>query len=133
MTGVGISRGLPRGRSGSLRLRELEPGPWFKSVSPNEYVRRYDEILYALDPIEIHERLFAFGTMPVLLCHERARDIQAGRCYCHRHLAAQWLENALGIRVPELGYALLDRFARFRTLGLDPTRFAETLILGSAE
>lgn len=41
--------------------------------------------------------------------------------------------NALGIRVPELGYALLDRFARFRTLGLDPTRFAETLILGSAE
>jgi hypothetical protein len=30
--------------------------------------------LNALDPAEIRDRLFALGTAPVLLCHERARD-----------------------------------------------------------
>jgi hypothetical protein len=133
MTGVGISRGLPRGRSGFRRLRELQPGPWFKSASPQEFVRRYDEILNALDPVEIWDRIFASGPAPVLLCHERARDIEAGRSFCHRHLAAEWLENRLGIRVQELGYPLLDRFARFRALGMDPARFGEILIPAKPE
>jgi hypothetical protein len=51
MTAVGISRGVPRNHSGSRWLRELEPGPWFKSVSVQEYVRRFSDILNDLDPI----------------------------------------------------------------------------------
>ena len=94
--------------------------PWFKSVLPQEYLRRYSEILNALDPIQIRDRLFALGNTPVLLCHERARDIEGGRCYCHRHLAAEWLEERLGVTVQELEHPLLDRFAYFRMLGIEP-------------
>jgi hypothetical protein len=124
MTAVGISRGVPRSHSGSLRLRELEPGPWFKSVPPQEYLRRYTNILNALDPAEIRDRLFALGTAPVLLCHERARDIQAGRRYCHRHLVAKWLEDTLEITVQELYHPRLDRFAYMRARGIEPPKFS---------
>ena len=39
-----------------------------------------------------------------------AKDIEAGICYCHRHLAAQWLEDSLGIKVEEVGHPDLPRF-----------------------
>ena len=42
---VGMSRGVPRWREGYRRLRELEPGPWFRSVPPAEYLVRYRDIL----------------------------------------------------------------------------------------
>ena len=38
---VGVSRGVPRGKSGYQRLRELEPGTWFNTVSPEQYLVRY--------------------------------------------------------------------------------------------
>jgi hypothetical protein len=122
-TAVGISRGVPRGRSGFRRLRELEPGPWFHSVDPHTYLRRYTEILSRLDPAAIRDQLLAFGGTPVMLCYEHADDIQSGSKWCHRHLAAQWLEDALNITVPELGHPRLDRFAYLRALGIEPPRF----------
>src|SRR5437660_1783561 len=92
-TAVGISRGTPRDRAGFRRLPALFPGPWFRSVAPETYLRRYAEILARLDPVAIRDQLLTFGAMPVLLCFERAADIHAGRCFCHRHLVAQWLED----------------------------------------
>jgi hypothetical protein len=92
-------------------------------VSPEIYLRRYGEILARLDPAAVRDRLLAFGGTPVLLCFERAADIQAGRGYCHRHLVAQWLEDTLGIAVPEVDHPGLDRFAYLRALGLEPPRF----------
>jgi hypothetical protein len=115
---VGISRGLPRGKCGYQRLRELEPGPWFKSVSPQRYLALYGEILARLEPREILDRLFGFGDIPVLLCWEKAQDCDAGKVWCHRHLAAQWLEDRLGIEVQEVGFPNLDRFAHLRSLGI---------------
>jgi hypothetical protein len=56
-TPVGISRGVPREKSGYHRLRDLEPGPWFKSVSPDQYLTRYGQILHALDPNAIRYQL----------------------------------------------------------------------------
>jgi hypothetical protein len=82
-------------------------------------LRRYTEILNALDPDEIRDRLFALGNAVVLLCHERTRDIEAGRCFCHRHVVAEWLEQTLGITVLELHYPRLDRFAYLQALGID--------------
>ena len=38
---VGVSRGVPRGKNGYHRLRELEPGPWFKSVTAERYLTLY--------------------------------------------------------------------------------------------
>ena len=42
---IGISRSVPRNeRPGYRRLRALEPGPWFNSVAPDEYLRRCNRI-----------------------------------------------------------------------------------------
>jgi hypothetical protein len=93
------------------------------SLSRPGSLRRYAEILASLDPAAIHDRLLAFGGTPVMLCFEGAADVHAGRCYCHRHLAAQWLEDRLGIEVQEVGHPQLDRFALLRALGIEPPRF----------
>jgi hypothetical protein len=117
-TPVGISRGVPRGKAGFLRLRELEPGPWFKSVAPRRYLTLYREILDRLDPRAIRDRLFAYGDLPVMLCWETAVDCHHGTKWCHRHLVAQWLEDRLDIEVSEVGYPNLDRFAFLRKNGI---------------
>lgn len=100
-TPVGISRGVPRREAGYRRLRDLEPGPWFKSVSPRKYLSLYRQILDCLDPRAIRDRLLGFGDLPVMLCWESASDCHHGTKWCHRHLVAQWLEDRLGIEVPE--------------------------------
>ena len=103
---------------GYRRLRALEPGSWFRSVTPARYLQLYDEILSRLDPAEIYNRLIAFGEHPVLLCWESASDCQLGKTFCHRHLVAQWLEDRLGIEVLEIGHSNLDRFAFLRAYGI---------------
>jgi hypothetical protein len=117
-TPVGISRGVPRGKAGYRRLRELEPGPWFKSVAPERYLALYREILDRLDPNETRDRLIGYGDTPVMLCWEGESDCHAGRAWCHRHLVAQWLEDRLGVEVHEVGYPNLDRFACLRTINI---------------
>jgi hypothetical protein len=117
-TAIGISRGTPRGTGGYRRLRALEPGPWFRSVTPARYLELYSEILSRLDPAEIYDRLVAFSDNPVLLCWETASDCHLGRTFCHRHLVAQWLEDSLDIEVPEVGHLRLDRFAFLRAHGI---------------
>jgi hypothetical protein len=123
---VGLSRGVPRGKSGYQRLRELEPGPWFKSVPPERYLMLYEQILDRLDPSAIRERLLGYGDIPVMLCWEAAHDCQSGDKWCHRHIVAQWLEDCLGIEVQEVGFPNLDRFAYLRSLGLPAPRYRKT-------
>jgi hypothetical protein len=115
---VGISRGTPRRIAGYHRIRALEPGDWFRSVSPARYIELYGEILDGLDPREIYDRLMDFGDFPVLLCWESAAECHAGKAWCHRHLAAQWLEDRLDIQVQEVGHPNLDRFAFLRQQGI---------------
>jgi hypothetical protein len=122
-TAIGISRGTPRCREGFRRVRELEPGAWFNSVSPQEYLARYSQILAQLDPAEVYERLLEHGEMPVLLCWESAADCHQGKKWCHRHLVAQWLEDRLGVVVQELNCPDLDRFAFLRRAGISAPRF----------
>jgi hypothetical protein len=119
---VGISRSVPRGqKKGYYRIRALEPGSWFKSVTPEKYLGLYAEILGKLDPNDAVEALYHCGENPVMLCYESPSDIQAGVKWCHRHLAAQWLEDCLGIKVEEVGHPALDRFAFLRGRGIaDP-------------
>jgi hypothetical protein len=120
---IGISRGTPRRVSGYRRLRVLEPGNWFRSVSPARFLDLYSEILERLDPAEIYDRLVAFGDHPVLLCWETASDCHTGTAWCHRHLVARWLEDRLGIDVPEVGHPKLDRFAFFRKHGISAPQY----------
>jgi len=117
-TQIGVSRGIPRDKNGFHRLLELEPGPWFKAVSPEQYLVRYQRTLDRLDQGAIRDRLLGHGDLPVMLCWEAAHDCHTGRKRCHRHLAAQWLEDRLGIEVREVGFPNLDRFAYLRNLGI---------------
>ncbi len=122
---IGISRGVPRYQTGYRRLRDLEPGPWFKSVTPRRYLELYGEILAHLDPGDVYERIFRMGDLPVILCWEAACDCHGGRKWCHRHLVAQWLEDHLGIEVPEVGHPRLDRFAFLRALGIPAPNYRQ--------
>jgi hypothetical protein len=123
---IGISRGVPRNeRPGYRRLRALEPGPWFDSVPPDEYLRRYDKILERLVPrivVADLRELAGEGRVPVLCCWEAAAKIEAGEQWCHRHLVAAWLEQHLGITIEEVGYEgrPFDRFACLRAAGVEP-------------
>jgi hypothetical protein len=128
-TPVGISRGVPRRKADYQRLRMLEPGPWFKSVSQERYLALYNEILARLDPNQIRDRLFGFGETPVMLCWEAAQDCDAGKVWCHRHLAGQWLEDRLGIEVQEVGFPSLDRFAYLRNLGIPAPSYRQRAAL----
>ena len=63
-----------------------------EQINEEEYKNRYfQETLSKLDPKEIYDRLQNY----VLLCWEAPGE------FCHRRLVAKWLENRLGIEVPE--------------------------------
>jgi hypothetical protein len=115
---IGISRGTPRRSAGYRRLRALEPGNWFRSVTLARYIELYNDILRQLDPAEIYDRLISFGDRPVMLCWETASDCHSGKTFCHRHLVAQWLEDRLGIEVLEVGHPNLERFAFLKQEGV---------------
>jgi len=66
------------------------------------YREAYQKILDGLDPQEVFEDL---GEDATLLCWE-----VPGK-FCHRRLVAKWLEEHLGVDVPELQEpSLLDNF-----------------------
>jgi hypothetical protein len=99
--GISIARRAPRSAK-CLSYRKLAPGPWFNSVSQEEYVRRYnEEILGPLDPRTVYDELCALAgdAEPVLLCWEKPPF--GGANFCHRRMVADWLGAALGIEVPE--------------------------------
>jgi hypothetical protein len=95
---VAICRGVPRWFKGRIYdplrpswklLQEAKDG----TISHEDYERRYRaEVLAALDPARVRQEL---GDDAILLCWERPD------APCHRRLVARWLEEALGIEVPE--------------------------------
>ena len=129
VTPVAVSRGTPRRIGGYRRLRVLEPGSWFRSVTPAQYLDLYSKILDRHDPAEIYERLIAFGDNPIMLCWELASDCQSGKAFCHRHLVARWLEDRSAIKVREFGYPQLDRFALLRKHGIPAPDYRDTAII----
>jgi hypothetical protein len=100
---VGISLGSPRGQPAGYRLfRPLAPTRAMLHMPRAEYEPLYAEILAALDPRATWDRLheLAGGAEPVLLCFEKPPFTATN--WCHRRLAAAWLERELGVQVPEL-------------------------------
>lgn len=100
---IGISRGTPRGYpAGYRKMPELAPGPWFNSVSPEEYDRRFMAQLAALDPNTILAKIdqLAGGKDVALLCYE---DPKKPDDWCHRGQVSAWLKDKLGVLVFEYG------------------------------
>ena len=102
---IGISRGTPRGYPpGYRRMPELAPGPWFNSVSPEEYHRRFMAQLAQLDAREILARITAMSPGKegaALLCYESPARASE---WCHRGQVAAWLHDKLAIDVFEYGF-----------------------------
>lgn len=70
-------------------LRDWRAG----KLTQDEYGQRYyRETLSKLSPTKVYKELDG----KILLCHEPSGD------FCHRRLAAKWLEHSLGVHVPEL-------------------------------
>jgi hypothetical protein len=112
---ISIARSARRVASGFKVYRALAPGPWFRSVSAEEYLTRYAALLTWLDPQDTWDRLheLAGAAEPVLLCWEAppfthtfaipTADAVAGPSnWCHRRLVAAWFKHELGHDVPEL-------------------------------
>jgi hypothetical protein len=101
---VSIARYAPRGTPAGFRVfKALAPGPWFNSVSKDEYIDRFTrEMLAPLDPKATFEALhqLAGDREPVLLCWEKPPFTEKN--WCHRRIVADWFQMALGIDVPEL-------------------------------
>lgn len=124
---IGISRGSPRGHAAGYRLyKTLAPGAWFNSVTPDVYLERYGEILEALDPETVVSQIEALAgdKTPVLCCFEAAAKINEGSTWCHRSIAAAWLEARLGIKVEELDAPKgFNPWAFFEAAGITPPKF----------
>lgn len=101
---IGISRGPPRRHPAGYRMyRCLAPGPWFRSLSTDAYLDRYNEILARLDAHEVVRDLVRIsgGRQLALLCFERPA---AHDGWCHRALVARWIKRETGIEVLEYGF-----------------------------
>jgi hypothetical protein len=93
-----IARGTPRWFRGP-RYEALAPEWEWLRATREEYDRAFRRRLDQLDPHRVFEEL---GEDAVLLCWCKHN---AG---CHRRLVAEWLEESLGIVIPELGYPRSD-------------------------
>ena len=78
--------------------------PTWKMIKMNdeqEYRKAYrEQILDKLDAQQVWDEL---GEDAVLLCFEKWDDIESGQTFCHRRIVAEWLEEKLGVTVPEAG------------------------------
>lgn len=112
---IAVSRGpLPPGVDlHTMRYPALTPNQSSRDTPPADFHRNYVHRLMALDPEFVFEDIqrMAGPRVPVLCGWPGVTNIAAGRLGCHRHLAADWFERALDIKVPELGApAAFDRF-----------------------
>jgi len=96
---VAISRGVPRFYKGRRYLALAPPGWLLKAKEPELFDREYRKQLAALDAKQVAEEL---GSNAILLCWE------SFNVRCHRRLVAEWLEQALGLEIPELGHKRSD-------------------------
>jgi len=92
---VAISQGVPRFYPGK-RYMPLAPPRWLLNAKdPELFDREYRKLLDSLDAKQVAEDL---GPDAILLCWE------SFNVRCHRRLVAEWLEEKLGIVVPEVDH-----------------------------
>lgn len=103
---IGISRGVPRGKSISGYKRYVDLAPSREGMrigNEARYRARFEkEILGELDPKKVLEDLKAKwpeSDRLVLLCFEKPPFHATN--FCHRRMVADWLKRELGLDVPE--------------------------------
>jgi hypothetical protein len=106
---VAICRGLPRGWQGRV-YKPLAPS-WKlvkAGLSREAFIKVYRaEVLDKLDARQVIQDL---GEGTILLCWEPPGE------FCHRRVAAAWLQKELGVEVPELNPKLRRHQAWLREM-----------------
>jgi len=94
-----ISIALSAKYFGGSLYRPLNPEWSFKDYGEKQYIPLYNKKVEKLDALKVLEDLtkLSQGRDIVLCCHEKEGD------FCHRRLAAEWLQKELNIEVKELG------------------------------
>ena len=92
---VAISQGVPRFYRVKRYLPLAPPRSLLNAKDPELFNREYRKQLESLDAKQVAQ---ALGPDAILLCWE------SFNVRCHRRLVAEWLEEKLGIVVPELGH-----------------------------
>ena len=74
-------------------------------IGESQYIEQYSKQLSKLDPKKVYADLcnLSGSTDPILICHCSKKD------FCHRHLAAEWLEKGLGVEITEVGHQKTTR------------------------
>lgn len=87
--------------TGLKRYPALNPRSPMLKMGLEEYTIHYNTILARLDPQQVWDELHALVTPyePILLCWE---DGLTPEDWCHRRMAAHWIEEKLGVQVPEM-------------------------------
>jgi hypothetical protein len=113
---IGLTRGpMPKGVGlDTVSYPALWPIHAEQDTAPSIIHRNYVVRLSQLDPEFIFADLqrMAGERIPVLCAHTAPDLIHRGAAGCHRHLAAEWLERAMDIEVPEIGGP--PQFNRFK-------------------
>ncbi|HEC91770.1 MAG TPA: hypothetical protein ENI51_02060 [Candidatus Atribacteria bacterium] len=91
---VAISRTVPKWYKGRRYLKLAPPWWLIKIKNPQKFIEFYYRyVLNRLDPNTVYAEL---GQDAILLCWEEPGE------FCHRRIVAQWLEEKLNIKIPEL-------------------------------
>lgn len=123
---IAISRGpLPeRTDLNTMRYPVLTPNVSARHTEPGLFHRLYVDRLATLDPEFVIADIQRMGgrLIPVLCSFAGIAGIAGGHTGCHRHLAADWFERNLDIKVPEIGAsASFDRFTWWRKHPIAPS------------
>lgn len=109
---ISIARTSPKHVLDGLKYYPaLAPGKWLFDPAYKDYAtyreRYFREILAPLDPQKVWDDLHSLAGdhEPVLLCHEKLAvpgEARKSEAWCHRRMVAEWLEQSLGVAVPEM-------------------------------
>lgn len=105
---ISIARTSPKHVVEGLKYYpSLTPGKWLFDPAYKDYAayreRYFQEILAPLNPQTVWDDLHTLAGEhePVLLCHEHYPTHKPDD-WCHRRMVAEWLEQSLGVEVPEM-------------------------------
>jgi len=86
-------------------LAEATPAPWMLDIEdPTRFARHFFGQLDRVGPERLSERFgqisASHGCRPLVVCC--FEDVTRPGVWCHRQLLSSWIEDRLGVEVPEL-------------------------------
>ena len=90
-----------------------------KKITEDQFIKSYEDQLVSLSANKVYEDLVSLvsGFEPIIMTSISKKK------FCHRHLVAEWLENALGIIIEEYKVGKVVRSKGRMKKNTNPTLF----------